>query len=67
MRQADQDAAADQPDAYPADRTDPVIVDRIFYKEADRQHEDGDPDLADEVLTDKFFPVGRFNGRSLRL
>jgi hypothetical protein len=54
---SNQDAPAQQPDTYPPDRPDPIIVDGIFYKKADGQNKNGDPYLADQVLTDKFFPI----------
>jgi len=57
MGDADEDAAAEQPDAYTADGPDPVVVDGVFYEEADRQHQDSDTDLADQVLSNEFFQV----------
>src|SRR5580692_771594 len=63
VRHHDENGATQEPDGNPTCRTDPVIVDRVFDEETDGQNKDGNPDLADQVLTDKFLPIRRFAWR----
>src|SRR5579872_6388491 len=58
MRYPYQYAATEKADTHAAYRPDPIIIDGILDKKSDGQHQDGDPDLTDEVLPDEFFQVG---------
>jgi len=57
MGDSDQDAPAYNAYGYPARRPDPIIIDRIFYEEADSQHQYADTDLAHQVLANEFLPI----------
>src|SRR6185503_19567277 len=65
MGNAYQDAAAKDPDTYTAGGSDPFIVDGIFYKESDGEHQHANTNLADEVFADEFFQVWMFFEKAL--
>ena len=57
MCSSQQYATCKNPNKYPPDFVDPILIDGIFHEKTNAQHQDGYTNFVDEVFADKFFQI----------